>query len=85
MPIGRAEARSWADLLPDEPRWVDTRGLLLCWPGTVIAGAAADAPPEVLAQPPDADAAAADLTVGANPLEIPTLDEWGCSSSPASS
>jgi GNAT superfamily N-acetyltransferase len=24
--------------LPDEPRWVDTRGMLLCWPVTVIEG-----------------------------------------------
>lgn len=26
----------YAALLPDEPRWVDTRGILLCWPATVI-------------------------------------------------
>jgi GNAT superfamily N-acetyltransferase len=30
------KAEDYARLLPDEPRWVDTRGMLLCWPVTVL-------------------------------------------------
>jgi GNAT superfamily N-acetyltransferase len=33
-----AGGAAYATLLPDEPRWVDTRGILLCWPTTVIEG-----------------------------------------------
>ncbi len=32
------DTTTYAALLPDEPRWVDTRGVLLCWPATVIEG-----------------------------------------------
>jgi GNAT superfamily N-acetyltransferase len=29
---------AYAALLPDVPRWLDTRGILLCWPAAVIEG-----------------------------------------------